>query len=185
MAPSTDDDGLSRSELLDAWTLLSSPERREGFLLLPRDEQEELFMALSSRDQARLVGDMPAAESRSWIRFLAPDDAADLLQELDPELQQRLLEQLDEKTRLEVRALLAYRADEAGGLMSPRFVRVRPDMTVEEAIKYVRKQAAQRDEMIYYTYVLDGSGSSAWSPSASCSPTVPSSASATSCTRAW
>jgi magnesium transporter len=155
MAPSTDDDGLSRSELLDAWTLLSSPERREGFLLLPRDEQEELFMALSSRDQARLVGDMPAAESRSWIRFLAPDDAADLLQELDPELQQRLLEQLDEKTRLEVRALLAYRADEAGGLMSPRFVRVRPDMTVEEAIKYVRKQAAQRDEMIYYTYVLD------------------------------
>jgi magnesium transporter len=55
-----------------------------------------------------------------------------------------------------VNALLAYAEDEAGGLMNPRFARVRPEMTVEEAIRYVRRQAQEQLETIYYVYVLDG-----------------------------
>ena len=148
-------EALSRSELLEAWTVLAGPERLEGFLLLPRDEQEELFVSLSTRDQAALLSDIPPTERRSWIRFLPPDDAADLLQIVDGEVRDRLMQQLDDKTRTEVRALLAYSADEAGGLMNPRFVRVRPEMTVDEAVRYVRKQAQQKDELIYYAYVLD------------------------------
>jgi magnesium transporter len=146
---------LSRDELMEAWDILSRPERLEGFHLLPRDQQEELFLSLPTREQARLISDLPAQESRSWVRFLPPDDAADLVQLADPEVRDRLLEQLDDATRKEVKALLAYQADEAGGLMNPRFVRVRPDMSVDEAIRYIRKQASHRDEMIYYAYVLD------------------------------
>ena len=52
-------------------------------------------------------------------------------------------------------ALLAYAEDEAGGLMNPRFARVRPDMTVDEAISYLRRQARQTLETFYYVYVLD------------------------------
>jgi len=148
-------DRLSRGDLLEAWSVLSAAERREGFLLLSRDEQEELFLVLPARDQAQLVAKMSAVESRSWIRFLAPDDAADLLQVADGPLHNQLLEQLDDATRMEVRALLAYKADQAGGLMNPRFVRVRPEMTADEAIRYLRKQASCRNEMIYYAYVLD------------------------------
>jgi magnesium transporter len=51
-------------------------------------------------------------------------------------------------------ALLAYAEDDAGGLMSPRFARLRPDMTVDEAIAYLRRQAEQV-ETIHYAYVLD------------------------------
>ncbi len=149
------DDRLSQSELLEAWTVLSKSERSEGFLLLPRDEQEDLFLTVSSRDQALLVSEMSPVGMRSWIRFLAPDDAADLLQLVSHAVRECLLEQLDDATRQEVRALLAYRHDEAGGLMNPRFVRVRPEMTVDEAIRYLRKQAGHRNEMIYYAYVLD------------------------------
>jgi magnesium transporter len=55
-----------------------------------------------------------------------------------------------------VTALLAYAEDEAGGLMNPRFARVRPDATVDEAISYLRRQARDRGaEVIYYAYVLD------------------------------
>ena len=57
--------------------------------------------------------------------------------------------------RREVSALLAYAEDDAGGLMSPRFARVRPDQTVDEAILYLRRQAFDRLELIYYGYVLD------------------------------
>src|SRR5262249_48255791 len=66
-----------------------------------------------------------------------------------------LLALLDESTRHEVIALLAYAEDEAGGLMSPRFARVRPEMTADEAIRYLHKQARERVETIYYVYVLD------------------------------
>jgi magnesium transporter len=50
--------------------------------------------------------------------------------------------------------LLAYAEDEAGGLMNPRFARLRPDMTVDEAISYLRLQGRTM-ETIYYAYVLD------------------------------
>jgi len=62
---------------------------------------------------------------------------------------------LDEPTRKEVSALLAYAEDDAGGLMNPRYARLRPEMSVDEAITYLRRQARERLETIYYVYVLD------------------------------
>lgn len=98
---------------------------------------------------------MAPSETRSWIRLLALHDAADILQRSSAQLRKQLFEQLDEPARIEVHALLAYEEDRAGGLMNPRFVRVHPDMTVDEAITYLRKQAEHRSEMMYYAYVLD------------------------------
>ncbi len=57
-------------------------------------------------------------------------------------------------TRQDARALLAYRTDAAGGLMSPRFARLRPEASIDEAITYLRQQVGQV-ETIYSAYVLD------------------------------
>jgi magnesium transporter len=54
-----------------------------------------------------------------------------------------------------VQGLLAYAEDLAGGLMNTRFARLRPEMTVDEAMAYLRKQGRQQVETIYYSYVLD------------------------------
>jgi magnesium transporter len=62
---------------------------------------------------------------------------------------------LDETSRSEVMGLMAYAEDEAGGVMNPRYFRLRPDMSVEEAIRYLRAQARTQVETIYYAYVLD------------------------------
>jgi magnesium transporter len=148
-------EGLTASELRDAWMILSREDRLIGFKLLPRAEQEDFFLELSARDHAELLLSLPQQEQRSWMRLLAPDDAADLVQETPPEERDRLLLLLDDATRKEVKALLAYSEDEAGGLMNPRYARLRPDMTVDEAIAYLRKQARERLETIYYVYVLD------------------------------
>src|SRR5207248_1382984 len=121
---------------------------------LPRDAAEEVFFSLTPRDKADLLFHLPPAELRSWMRGLAPDDAADLIQEMLPE-RERLLALLDDQTRREVQALLAYKEDHAGGLMNPRFARLRADMTVDEAITYLRRQTRQSVEMPYYAYVLD------------------------------
>jgi magnesium transporter len=75
-------------------------------------------------------------------------------QEVEPDLRQEILRDLDESTRSEVAGLLAYKEDVAGGRMSPRFSRLRPESTVDEAIAYLRRQATQV-ETIYYAYAVD------------------------------
>ncbi len=154
MAETTD---LERIELKEAWDLLSPVERLAGFRLLPPDESEEFFLDLSARDQCDLLLALPTPQRRLWLRMLPPDDAADVVQEAEEEDRATLLALLDEPTRREVSALLAYAEDEAGGLMSSRFARLRPDMTVDEALSYLRRQALSHVdvETIYYIYVLD------------------------------
>lgn len=148
-------EALTYDELGEAWHVLTPEDRAEGFRMLPRAEAEDFFLSRPARDQVELLHAVPQEEQRSWARLLAPDDAADLLQEAEPEERERLLGLLDDQTRREVRALLAYAEDDAGGLMSPRYARLRPDMTVDEAIVYLRRQARERLETIYYVYVLD------------------------------
>jgi magnesium transporter len=146
---------LLASELQEAWQVLSLEERLEGLKLLPHAEAEDLLLGLAARDQADLILAMEPAERRSWIRLLPPDDAADVVQEAPESEREGLLALLDDPTRQEVAALLAYAEDDAGGLMNPRYARLRPEMRVDEAITYLRRQARERLETIYYMYVLD------------------------------
>ncbi len=146
---------IGADELHEAWRLLSAEERIESFGFLSPEEAQDFFLDLRAADQLLIVRQSPPAIRRSWLRLLAPDDAADLLQEARPEERAELMALLDPTTRREVSSLLAYEEDDAGGLMSPRYARLRPDMTVDEAIGYLRMQARQQVETINYAYVLD------------------------------
>jgi magnesium transporter len=139
---------------VDSWDTLTPEERVEYFHRLPYSERDDFFLGLSARDQAGLILALPEGERRIWMRLLPPDDATDLIQETPEKERPGLLALLDDLARREVVALLAYAEDDAGGLMSPRFARLRPDMTVDEAIAYLRRQAEQV-ETIHYAYVLD------------------------------
>ncbi len=139
---------------LDIWNTLAPEDRVNTFQSLPYAEKDDFFLALSARDQSELILSLPQGERRIWMRLLPPDDATDLVQETTEEERAGLLGLLDDYTRREVVALLAYAEDDAGGLMSPRFARLRPDMTVDEAVTYLRRQAEQV-ETIHYAYVLD------------------------------
>src|SRR5262245_39389367 len=147
--------GLTAGELREIWMILSSEERVTGFKLLARTDADDFFLELAALDQAQLLLALPPQERRSWLRLMPPDDAVDLLQAAPPEEREALLSLLDEPSRTDANALLAYSEDEAGGLMNPRYARLRPDMTVDEAISYLRRQARERLETIYYLYVLD------------------------------
>jgi magnesium transporter len=146
---------LAPSELYEAWPVLSIDERVEAFELLQRDNAEEFFRKLSARDQAQMILALPPGERRLWMRLLAPDEAVDVIQEAPPEEREGFLSLLDEPTRREVKGLLDYREDQAGGLMNPRYARLRPDMSVDEAISYLRRDARNRAEAVYYAYVVD------------------------------
>ena len=143
------------AELYEAWPVLSSEERVEGFEFLKRHDADDFFLQLSARDRAELVVALPSGERRLWVRLLAPDDAADVIQEAPAEERENLLALLDDQTGREVKGLLDYAEDEAGGLMNTRYSRLRADMTVDEAVSYLRKDARTRERTIYYVFVVD------------------------------
>ncbi len=147
--PSTPD------QLHDLWPVLSTEDRIQAFKRLSADDADSFFHSLSRHSQADIIRLLAPVEGRFWLRQLPPDDIADVLQEVSSEDRARLLDQLEAATRQEVTGLLAYAEDQAGGLMNPRFARVRPDITINEAIQYVRRQTQKQLELIYYVYVLD------------------------------
>jgi magnesium transporter len=146
---------FTSSELYDVWPMLSLEERVEGFEVLKRDAADDFFLQLSARDRAQLLLALPVGERRLWMRMLAPDDAADLIQEAPGDQRESLLALLDDPVRGEIKGLLDYAEDEAGGLMNTRYSRLRADMTVGEAISYLRKDARGREKTVYYVFVVD------------------------------
>jgi magnesium transporter len=143
------------ADLKEAWPVLSVDERLEGIRLLAIDDLEDFLLGIPPREQAELLGAAARHEARAWLRFLPPDDVADLVQQAPAGERGSLLDLLDPPSRRDVTALLAYAEDEAGGLMNPRYARLRPDMRVDEAIAYVRRQTSAQLETIYYLYVID------------------------------
>jgi magnesium transporter len=116
----------------------------------------DVFLAMGPSDQVSVLLDMLPSERLAWIRLLPLDDAADFVQAAPSENREELLALFDDVARREVIALMAYSEDVAGGLMDPRFLRLRPDFTADEAISYLRRQAPDVGVPIHYGYVLDG-----------------------------
>src|SRR3954471_22208203 len=106
-------------ELLELWPDMETAARLQAFHALPRAVADAFFLGLEPHYRHELVHSLPNGERRMWLRLLPPDDAADLIQLASKEEQPQLLIQLDDVARREVNALLAYKEDVAGGLMSP------------------------------------------------------------------
>ncbi|HSK31708.1 MAG TPA: magnesium transporter, partial [Candidatus Limnocylindria bacterium] len=85
------DKNFTAAELYDAWPLLSPEERVEGFEFLQREDADSFFLQLSTRDRAQLLMSLSIGERRLWLRQLAPDDAADVIQESPADERENLL----------------------------------------------------------------------------------------------
>lgn len=144
--------------LADAWATTSPEDRVAQFRALDPGEAGAFFLDLPAPDQAALLHDLTPPERRVWLRILAPDDAADVVQSFEAEEQPEVVAMLDPRARAQVQALLTYRTDVAGGRMNPDYVVLRPEMTAEQAVTYLRLHAGETTSLVYYAYVLDGAG---------------------------
>jgi len=154
--------------LLIAWRQRGLDDLASEFQLLDGGSAGELFLRLRTEERIELLRDLPDQERRVWVRLLPPDDIADLIQGAPTSDRARLLALLDSRTRSQVETLLAYRVDVAGGKMNPQFIRVPPELTVEQALAYMRLQAGEGTTRtlstgsdtpaFYYAYVVDADG---------------------------
>jgi NitT/TauT family transport system ATP-binding protein len=146
---------IALAELYEAWPVLSIRERVEGFKLLEREDAEDFFLQLNARDKAQLVFALPAGERKLWMRLLGADKAVDVIQEVPAKEREGLLSLLDDKTRREAKGLLDYGEEKARERINPRYARLQPHMTVDEAVSFLRRDARDRAQTLYYAYVTD------------------------------
>ena len=104
--------------------------------------------------QANLLQHFPDEKVADVLEEMAPDEATDLLAELPDERRQGLLKLMERDEADEVRELLKYGEDTAGGLMTTEYISVAPDMTAAQTIEHLRK-VGEEVELLYYVYVKD------------------------------
>jgi len=143
------------AELYEAWPVLSVEERVEGFKLLQHDDADDFFLHLNAHDKAQLTLALSPGERKLWLRLIGADEAADVINQAPEQEREGLCSLLEDKTRREVKGLLDYAAEKAGGQTNSRYVRLRPQMSVDEAVSFLRRDARDRAQAIYYAYVTD------------------------------
>src|SRR5688500_9097062 len=109
--PGAQPPGAAEETPTDEWHTLSEDERLAVFQSLPRGDASELYLLLDAADREALLSALPVNERRVWLRLLAADEAADVIQRAPEEDRGSLLGLLDNRTRPEVEALLEYQAD--------------------------------------------------------------------------
>jgi len=123
--------------------------------LLPRLDAEstaEIFEELEDDDALAATRHLTSAQLADVLDEMDPDAAADLLGDLPPDQAASALAEMEEAD--DVRPLLAYEDDTAGGLMTPEFFALREGMTAQQAIAFLRSRDLDA-ETPYYLYVVD------------------------------
>ena len=143
------------AELYEAWPTMTEQQRLEGFKLLHHDDADDFFLHLDAHDKAQLTLALSPGERKLWLRLLGADEAADVINQVPEQEREGLLSVLDEKTRREVKGLMDYALEKAGGKTNSRYTRLRPQMTVDEAVSFLRRDARDRAPATYYAYVTD------------------------------
>lgn len=104
--------------------------------------------------QASLIKTMSDEKVADILEEMSPDEAADLLAELPSQRSENLLELMEDDDAEDVRKLLLYHEESAGGIMTTDYVTIRPGLTAEKAICAIR-EAGEEAELVYYVYVTD------------------------------
>ena len=124
-----------------AHLLKSSPPREREVLwnLINPELEGEVLHHLSDEIQAEFVNQMNTEELLQATENLDTDDFADILQQLPKKVLQEVLNSLRQQDRERVEQVLSYPEDTAGGLMNTDVVSIRPDLTIDAVLRYLRR----------------------------------------------
>jgi CBS domain-containing protein len=133
---------------------LTPEERAAVFEALEDEVAADTLEEMHPSYQASLLSELPDEKAADLLDEVSPDDAADLLADLPKRRASRLLSLMEPEKAAEIRELLSYPEDSAGGIMTTEFAMVPPEVTAAEAIELLREQEPEV-ETVYYIYVTD------------------------------
>jgi magnesium transporter len=133
---------------------LTPEERAAVFEALEDEIAADTLEEMHPSYQASLLTELTDEKAADLLDEVSPDDAADLLADLPKRRATRLLSLMEPEKAAEIRELLSYPEDSAGGIMTTEFAMVPPEVTAAEAIELLREQEPEV-ETVYYIYVTD------------------------------
>ncbi len=142
----------------DAAELLLDCQTLEQRLLLlrciPDEQQGDVLLDLPENMQEALLAQLHPEAIGDVVEHLDSDDATDLLQAVDSAVADEVIEQLEPDERREIRPLMTYDEESAGGIMQAELFKVRADWTADRVLKVLRRWG-QEIENLNYVYVVD------------------------------
>jgi len=142
-----------------AEVILDMPEDEQViiFRVLPHALAADVFEYLDIDAQQKLLRAMAHEQVVGILNEMAPDDRTALLEELPSAAARQLIQLLTPEERRVATALLGYPEDSVGRLMTPDFIAVREDWTVQQVLDYIREHG-QDSETLNVIYVVDDRG---------------------------
>jgi len=121
---------------------------------LPIKDAAESIAEMDDLDQKALISNLNRGLAARIVEEMAPDDATDLLDGLGEDLQKALLSRVAAEDRAELKTLLTFDPDTAGGVMNTEVVILDQDLNADEAVAKIREEVEDK-EIPYYAYLVD------------------------------
>ena len=129
---------MPASEIAFFLESLPIEKRKTVWELVDSDYSGEVLVHLHDEVRTGLIAKMENQELVSATADLELDDLADIIQDLPKEVTEELLLSMDRNNRELLKRVLSYPEDSAGGLMDPNVITVRPDVTIDVVLRYIR-----------------------------------------------
>lgn len=148
---------LHPADLADRLQRLDLEEARSAVLSLPRKNVAAALAELEEERAVELLHSLTDDQLTPFLAELPHNDVVDLLALLPPGRQRKLLEQMPAEHAGDIRQLLRYSEDSAGGIMTDRYIALRGDQTVQQCMELLRGRAEHERDDVSYLYVTDAS----------------------------
>ncbi|MDX1381294.1 MAG: magnesium transporter [Xanthomonadales bacterium] len=136
---------LSGAEIGDLLESLPPAKRLVAWELVDSDADGEVLVHVNDEVRAGLIRDMTPDDLVNAVGDLDLDDLADILNDLPNEVISEVLRSMDRQDRERLAQVLSYPEDSAGGLMDPDVVTVRPDVSLDVVLRYLRLRSELPD----------------------------------------
>ncbi len=147
----------SPADIAELITELTENEQAVVFRVLPYDLAADTFEYLEFDMQVTLLRAMGKEEVASILNEMSPDDRTALLEDLPSSAARQMMMLLSAEERQIARTLLGYPEDSVGRLMTPDYLAVKPEWTIEHVLNYIRKNGRDK-ETINTLYVVNEKG---------------------------
>lgn len=146
---------LHPSEIAKILELLKDQKRQILIGLLPIDIASEAISEMDPESHPeKLLESLNTDLATDIVEELSHDDATDIVSQLSEEKREEILDNIDKDDASEIRKLLAYSEDSAGGLMSTEYIQINRRLNKREALEVVAQQSEETEDF-YAIYVVD------------------------------
>lgn len=148
---------MTSPDLADVLVALKPEQMALTFRILPHDRAAEVLAYLPLELQEQLVQGLNSEQLAKILDEMAPDDRAEFFEELPGQLTTRLLSLMRPEERVKTQSILAYPEESVGRWITPEYLTVLPEWTVQQALDHVRRFGRDA-ETLDTLYIVDKKG---------------------------